>query len=86
MSKYINLIWRIPVAIIGGGLGYYGAKFIAVLVLSSMSVYMSPRDITLMGTWVPLVVPITFGIWAIRDFIFPPKPPAQPPIGGGYMQ
>lgn len=85
MSKYLNLIWRVPVAIIGSGLGYYGAKFIAVLVLSSVSIHMNARDITLMGTFIPLAVPVGFMIWAFRDFIFPPEPPKQPPIGGGYI-
>jgi len=85
MSKFLNLIWRVPVAIIVGGLGYYGAKFIAVLVLSSVSTYMNARDITLMGTFIPLAVPITFMVWAFSEFIFPPKPPAEPPMRGGYI-
>jgi hypothetical protein len=84
MSKFLNLIWKVPVAIIGGGLGYYGAKFIAVLVLSVASVHMDAMTITFMGTFVPLVVPIGFMIWAFHDFIFPPEPPKQPP-GGGYI-
>ena len=83
MSKFLNLIWKVPVAIIGGGLGYYGAKFIAVFVLSTISVHMNARDIILMGTFIPLAVPITFMVWAFSDFILPPKPPTQPP--GGYI-
>ena len=85
MSKFLNLIWKVPVAIIGGGLGYYLVKFIAVLVLSMCSTSMNARDITLMGTFIPLAVPIMFGVWAFSEFIFPPKPPAEPPMGGRYI-
>ena len=83
MSKFLNLIWKVPVAIIGGGLGYYSAKFIAVFVLSVVSIHMDAVTITFMGTFIPLAVPITFMVWAFSDFIFPPKPPAVPP--GGYI-
>lgn len=84
-GKYVNLIWKVPVAILAGGLGYYIVKYFAVLVLSSNAIFMNARDITTMGTFVPLVVPIGFLVWAFGDFIFPPKPPEVPP-GGGYIR
>ena len=85
-QKILNLIWRVPLALIIGGLGYYLAKYIAVLVLSANAIYMNARDVTTFGTLVPLAVPIGCLVWAFGEFIFPPEPPKQPPIGGGYPQ
>jgi len=84
MSKFLNLIWRVPVAIIGGGIGYAIIKVGAVAVLAMCSQYMNATTITLVGTFIPLAVPATFAIvFAFGEFIFPPKPPAVPP--GGYI-
>ncbi len=86
MGKFLNLVWRVPVAIIGGGLGYYVVKFIMRSILPSFSIYMDAGTITLFGTWAPLAVPTGLMVWAFQEFIFPPKPPQQPPgmIPPGY--
>jgi len=84
MGKYLNLVWRIPVAIIGGGFGYYLCKLLMVTFLASFSQYMDAATVTLFATWAPLAIPIGLFFWAIKDFIFPSEPPSQPP--GGYIR
>lgn len=86
MGKYLNLVWRIPVAIIGGGLGYYLTKYLMVYFLQTFSVYMDAATITLLGTFAPLAVPVGLFVWAVKDFIFPQPPPNEPPTRGGYFR
>ncbi|MCJ7805214.1 hypothetical protein MUP46_01040 [Patescibacteria group bacterium] len=78
-KKYVNLIWKVPLALFAGGVGYGIVKGVAVAMLSSSAHFLNARDITAIGTFVPLVVPLGFLVWALEDFIFPPKPPKQPP-------
>jgi hypothetical protein len=84
-SKIVNLVWRVPVAILLGGFGYYLVKYIVVWMLSESAIYMSALEVVTWATFVPLMVPIGFLVWAFGDFIFPPKPPEEPPRGG-FMQ
>ena len=80
-SKIVNLIWRVPAAIVWGGLGYYLVKVAAVWVLSTWAIYMQATDVVTFGTFVPLVVPLGALLWAFQEFIFPEEPPKQPPYG-----
>jgi len=78
MGKFLNLVWRVPLAVLGGGLGYYGVKYIMLTLLPGFSIYMDAGTITLFGTWAPLAVPAGCMVWAFQEFIFPPKQPRGP--------
>lgn len=78
--KYIELIWKVPLAAVVGYLGYGIVKQVAVTVLYANGTLFAAKDATTVGTILPLVVPISSMIWAFSGFIFPKK---KPPINIG---
>ena len=78
--KIVNLIWRVPIAIIVGGLGYLIVKTVAVEALYKYASYLKATDVVTIGTFLPLVMPLGAMIWAFAEFIFPhEEPPEQRP-------
>lgn len=85
MMKFLNLVWKIPVAVMAGGLGYIVIKNIVVYLLTTYAIYLNSMAVVIIGTFIPLAAPAFALFWAFSDFILPPKPPT-PPTGGGYIQ
>jgi len=80
-DRLVNLIWRVPVGVLLGAMGYAMVKGVAVMLLYSYASNLPAWVVTLVGWGVPAVVPLGCLMWAFWEFISPPKPPSYPSAG-----
>jgi len=78
LVRILNLIWRVPLGALMGGVGYGIVKSIVIWLIGNYGTFLQPRDVALIGNICPPIVPIGCLIWAFWEFIRPPSPPQNP--------